>query len=161
MSLRIREATLADELFLREMLLQAIFVEEGERPPERSVLSDPLIARYVDGWGRDGDFGLIAEQNRNPVGAIWIRVFSESNRGFGWVDDSTPELSMAVEPRCRGQGIGTKLLHALLSRLSDWRQISLSVSPNNPVARLYRRSGFTQIGKSGTSVTMLRYLDEQ
>jgi ribosomal protein S18 acetylase RimI-like enzyme len=161
MNLKIRDAIFTDESFLREMLFQAIFVEKGELSPARSILNEPAIARYVDGWGQEGDIGLIAELNENPVGAIWTRLFSEKNRGFGWVDVKTPELSMAVEFQNRSQGIGTKLLQELLTRQSFYKQISLSVSPNNPVVRLYRRVGFVEIGKSGTSITMLRTIGEQ
>lgn len=161
MNLKIRDAIFTDEPFLREMLFQAIFVEKGEHPPARSILHESAIKKYVDGWGKSGDFGLIAELNDNPVGAIWSRLFSENNRGFGWIDVKTPELSMAVEFQNRSQGIGTKLLQELLTSQSFYKQISLSVSPNNPVVRLYRRMGFVEVGNSGTSITMLRSVVEQ
>lgn len=157
MNVDIREATAGDESFLREMLFQAIFVEDGLSAPARSVLKDPAIARYIDGWGRDGDFGLVAELNGQPVGAIWVRLFSADNPGFGWLNARAPELSMAVDPLYRGRGIGTKLLTELMSRLSTrYREISLSVSPNNPVADLYRRLGFVEFGTAGTSLSMKR-----
>ena len=156
MNLKIRVAISTDEPFLREMLYQAIYVPEGEASPDRSILYHPTISRYVNGWGREGDFGLIADLNGKPVGAAWIRLFSVSDPGFGWIDVVTPELSMAIDYKFRGQGIGTKLLMKLLNHSPLSRQISLSVSPNNPVVRLYKRMGFVAIGKSGESVTMLR-----
>jgi hypothetical protein len=56
MSCALRAATASDEPFLREMLYLALFVPPGKRPLPRSILSDPALARYVNGWGtKSGD----------------------------------------------------------------------------------------------------------
>jgi ribosomal-protein-alanine N-acetyltransferase len=46
----------------------------------------------------------------DPIGAAWLRLWSKDEQGYGFVDVHTPELSMAVRPEFRGQGIGTLLL---------------------------------------------------
>ncbi|NOX32018.1 MAG: histone acetyltransferase, partial [Actinobacteria bacterium] len=62
MSYTIRVATQADQTFLREMLHDALFVPPGHEPLQRSVVNQPDIAHYADGFGtRPGDVGLIAE----------------------------------------------------------------------------------------------------
>ncbi len=76
MKYEVRIAQSADEPFLREMLYLAIFVPQGEFPPPRSVLHEPNIAKYVDGWGtKTGDSGLLAVVDSAPVGAAWLRYF--------------------------------------------------------------------------------------
>src|SRR5216683_4225921 len=61
---------------------------------EVPLLREPAIARYVEEWGiRSGDSGLIALVDGAPVGAAWLRCFSASEPGYGFVDERTPELS--------------------------------------------------------------------
>ncbi len=43
----VRRATSADEPFLWEMLYQSIYVPEGGRKPERTVVYEPALAHYV------------------------------------------------------------------------------------------------------------------
>jgi len=139
-SFELRAATISDEPFLWEMLYLALFVPPGQRPLPRSVLRDPAISRYVDGWGkRCGDTGLIALVDSSPVGAAWLRWFPASDPGYGFVDESTPELSVAVLPAHRGNGIGSLLLDRLLDGVPA---TSLSCDPANPAWRLYLRLGF-------------------
>jgi len=140
MSCELRAATVSDEPFLWEMLYLASFVPPGEPPLPRSVLRDPAIARYVEGWGmRSGDSGLIGLVDGAPVGAAWLRCFPASEPGYGFVDERTPELSIAVLPAHRGKGIGSRLMERLLHGV---HATSLSCDPANPAWRLYVRLGF-------------------
>jgi GNAT superfamily N-acetyltransferase len=77
------------------------------------VKTQPELARYVQDWGRFGDMGFIACLEEVSIGAVWLRLWSGSNRGFGYIDDTIPELAIAVLPEYRGQGIGTKLLRQI------------------------------------------------
>jgi GNAT superfamily N-acetyltransferase len=136
----LRAANTSDEPFLWEMLYLALFVPPGNPPLPRSVLRDRAIARYVEGWGtRRRDTGLVALVDNSPVGAAWLRWFSASDPGYGFVDESTPELSVAVLPGHRGKGIGSLLLERLLDGVHS---TSLSCDPQNPAWRLYLRLGF-------------------
>jgi GNAT superfamily N-acetyltransferase len=131
---------MSDEPFLWEMLYLALFVPLGEPPLPRSVLRDPTIARYVEGWGtRSGDSGLIALVDGAAAGAAWLRCFPASAPGYGFVDERTPELSIAVMPEHRGKGIGSRLLERLLQGVNS---TSLSCDPGNPSWRMYVRLGF-------------------
>jgi len=105
---------------------------------------------------------VIAYDEAGNVGAAWYRLFKEREQGYGFVDEQTPELSIAVVPSRRGKGYGEELLSALLdqARADGFRQISLSVEPDNPALRLYERHGFRKVGESGASWTMLARLDE-
>ncbi len=145
---KIRRAEQSDEPFLWEMLYQALYVREGGEPFPREVLSKPEVARYVKGWGREHDIAFLAvDSNTNqPIGAVWMRLFSEGDRGFAYVDDETPELGIAVLPEHRGQGVGTELLtHMIETARGLYPSLALSVSPENPARRLYRRMGFETI----------------
>jgi ribosomal protein S18 acetylase RimI-like enzyme len=139
------------------MLYHAIYVREGQAPPERDVVNQPELARYVTGWGQEDDMGFFAVdgEGTQPLGAAWLRLLKGDSRGFGYVDERTPELSVAVLPKHRGQGIGTRLLTRLLRVASKHHPaVSLSVDGDNPALRLYRRLGFEVVGTSGTSLTM-------
>ena len=150
MNRTIRALTPEDEPFLWEMLYQAIHVPEGQAGPPRSVLQLPELAWYVEAWGRPGDCGFLAEvEETGPVGAVWIRLPTGGTRGYGYVADDTPELSMAVMPGFRGLGTGTALLERLLASPCGAAPISLSVSADNPAVRLYRRFGFEIVGEAG------------
>jgi ribosomal protein S18 acetylase RimI-like enzyme len=153
----IRPLTPIDEPFLWEMLYQAIYIPQGEAAPSRDIIQQPEIARYVQGWGKPGDRGFLALNaiTNQPIGAIWVRLFPIEAPGYGYVDDQSPELAMAVLPGDRGQGIGTQLLTTLIESCPN-ESICLSVSEGNPVVRLYLRFGFTIVGQVDGSITMKR-----
>jgi ribosomal protein S18 acetylase RimI-like enzyme len=142
-----------DVRFLRDMLKHAYYWRE--RMPRGPI--DAPVQRYVMNWGRPGDASVIAIDEGNPVGAAWYRLFKEEERGYGFVDERTPELTIAVVPSRRGKGLGDELLSALLERArkDGFTQISLSVEPENPALRLYERHGFHKVGEYGGSSTML------
>ena len=160
-TLIIREATPSDEPFLWEMLYHSLYVPDGFPPFDRTIVGRPEIAMYVEGWGRPGDLGLIAVDSRSDeaVGAVWMRIFTTSEKGYGYVGDHIPELGIAVLPGHRGSGIGSALLDRLVEMASSrYEAVSLSVSNDNPALRLYERVGFERVGTSGNSVTMVKRL---
>jgi ribosomal protein S18 acetylase RimI-like enzyme len=158
MSCIIRPLASKDEPFLWEMLYQALYVPEGQPALPHEVIHLPELARYVQGWGQLGDYGFLASDATTglPIGAVWLRVLKNENKGYGYVDDDTPELSIAVLPEYRGQGIGTELLNCLVASSCEHSSISLSVSEGNPAFRLYERVGFEVVSKSAGSLTMKR-----
>ncbi len=140
------------------MLYQALYVPEGQLALPHEAIHLPELARYVQGWGQPGDCGFLAsdETTGQPVGAVWLRLLKNENKGYGYVDDDTPELSIAVLPEYRGQGIGTDLLNCLVASGYKHSSISLSVSEGNPAFRLYERFGFEVVSKNAGSLTMKR-----
>ncbi len=155
MDVAIRAAGRDDEAFLREMQYLALFVPPGADPLPPAVVDDPAIARYYAGFGsRPGDLGRVAESPAGtPIGAAWVRYSTADDPSYGYVDDETPELGIAVVDRFRGRGVGTELLAALLAELP---RCSLSVDRRNPAMRLYERHGFSELRREGESVLMLR-----
>lgn len=152
-----------DTPFLWEMLYQAIYVAEGEQPLNRDVLNEPSIEKYLKDWGRADDHARIAvDGSHKPIGAIWIRRFHRDDAGYGFVDEETPELSMAILPEYRGRGIGRKLLTEMAdtARSLGYRALSLSVAAHNiPALRLYEKCGYTKVGEDdGSSWIMKKVL---
>jgi GNAT superfamily N-acetyltransferase len=151
----------ADPAFLAEMLYEAAYWrDEGaqERPPLDALLADPKYARYVTAWGRPGDLAVLALDRRDePIGAAWLRHFDASDAGFGFVAADIPELSIAVYPEFRGQGVGGLLLGSIIARadISGERALSLSVEPENRARHLYARHGFEVHDDTGGALTML------
>lgn len=154
-----RAATGADEPFLREMLFLAPFVPPGADPLPRLDVDAPELTHYVDGFGQPGDRGVIAVADSDRIGAAWVRQLTGADPGYGYVDDETPELTIAVLPEWRGRGVGMGLMEDLLGSLAGIvPAVSLSCDPANPAMRLYERLGFVPVGESGTSITMLKPL---
>jgi GNAT superfamily N-acetyltransferase len=141
-----------DVRFLRDMLHHAYYWRE--RVP------GSLVSRYVRGWGRPGDTAVIAIEGGFPVGAAWYRVFGGDEPGYGFVDERTPELAIAVVPSKRGHGIGDELLKALIenARTGGYGRLSLSVEPGNPARKLYERHGFAVIDEGAEAWTMVAEL---
>lgn len=153
---RIRKLDSDDQSLLWEMLYQSLYVPPGAPAFDGKVLKQPAIANYVCEWGRDGDAGFVAvDQNEMPIGAVWARLMTGEHKGFGYVDDQTPELGLAVVPGWRNHGVGTSLMTRMIDTASHtYNQISLSVSAENPARRLYKRLGFKAVSTAGGSITM-------
>ena len=138
----IRPAGAQDLPFLRDMLRHAYYARWGTD-------ADVPLERYVAGWGRPGDEALVAIDEFQPVGAAWYRLFPPDEPGYGFVDDGTPELTIAIVPSRRGRGLGRGLLEGLLAQARDdgFARISLSVEPDNDAIHLYEHHGFAKVGE--------------
>lgn len=158
--LRLRPARPDDAAFLAKMLVEAGSWNRapGEPPPQvDAMVAESQAADYVEGWGRDGDGGSIAEWGAEPVGACWFRRFTAAHPGYGFLGEDVPGIGLAVREGFRRRGIGTRLLEATLAaiRASGAACVSLSVELGNHRARrLYVRAGFEPVGREGGSVTM-------
>jgi ribosomal protein S18 acetylase RimI-like enzyme len=150
----IRPAGAQDLPFLRDMLRHAYYARWGNE-------ADVPLERYVAGWGRQGDGALVAIDEFQPVGAAWYRLFEQDEPGYGFVDEETPELTIAVVPSRRGHGLGEQLLTALLEQAQNegYERISLSVEPDNPALHLYEQHGFAKVGERGGAWVMRAELD--
>lgn len=155
----IRALTPVDESILWKMLYHAIYVPSGQSPPDRGIIHQPELARYACGWGCQHDSGFIAlaQSTGIPLGVAWLRLLTGENRGYGYIDDNTPELSIAVLPGYRGQGIGTALLSEIIqSARYRYPAVSLSVNSANPACRLYQRLGFQIIKRKEDDSLIMR-----
>jgi GNAT superfamily N-acetyltransferase len=147
----LRPADRQDVRFMRDMLRHAYhwrLSEDAERP----------VYRYVRNWGRTGDAGVVAMEGPHAYGAAWYRLFTADEPGFGFVDEKTPELTIAVVPSRRGKGAGKELLEALLdlARTNSFEAVSLSTDARQ--VGWYEQFGFEPVSESPHAVTMIKRL---
>ncbi|KZE90174.1 GNAT family N-acetyltransferase [Microbacterium sp. TNHR37B] len=159
---RLRAAAAGDGAFLADMVVEAAnWRAEGFRP-KHQILESPEYARYLAGWMRPGDAGLIAVDGQEvPIGAAWYRMLPRTDPGFGYVATGVPELIIGVRPIWRAHGVGRALLQGLCdqARAAGFARLSLSVERGNFAQTLYRSEGFavTQAGHGrDTMVKRLR-----
>ena len=136
----------------------AVWRPDKPTPTGDEVLADPRYAMYLEGWPREGDCGLIAEGD-GPVGAAWYRTFTDATHGYGFVAEDIPELAIAVVASRRREGVGRRILGALIevSIARGWSALSLSVREDNPARGLYESEGFVVVEQHGSSWTMVRH----
>ncbi len=147
----LRPVDVHDVRFLRDMLRHAYhwrLSEDAERP----------VYRYVANWGRRGDAGVVALDGPHAYGAAWYRLFTENEPGFGFVDEATPELTIAVVPSRRGKGAGAELLRALLDRAKADGYAAVSLSAAHGQEAFYEPYGFETVRESAHAVTMVAQL---
>jgi ribosomal protein S18 acetylase RimI-like enzyme len=116
--------------------------EDGERTVD-AAKQRPELQKYVQGWGRQTDVGVLAlhPSNQRPLGAAWVRVLLEEKNLSPLIADGTPELAIAVLPDYIGQGIGTQLLRHVLQAVREIHPaVMLSVRRTNPRFRASRPS---------------------
>ncbi|MBC8059050.1 MAG: GNAT family N-acetyltransferase [Clostridiaceae bacterium] len=148
--------------FLEDMLFYAIYVGEGNSLPSRNIIYDPNLYKYIDKWDKNKDIGVMVvdEKTSKKFGAAWLRLFCQNNKGYGYISGDIPELSIAIYPEYRGNGLGTLLINHLINELpAHINSISLSVDTQNPAKRLYERLGFKDYSiNDGTAIMIFNKL---
>lgn len=104
---------------------------------------------FTSSW-QEGAF--LNELAHNPT-ASYLVVRSPQElvgyAGFWLVEDEAHVTSIALHPECRGQHLGRRLMHAMVSKAAQRgaRWITLEVRADNTVAQtMYRRFGFARVG---------------
>ena len=164
MTLKIREATDEDIPTIKRVLYEAVGWDPDRRlPPMEVTVVMPQLALYHRGWGRRGDFAVVAEVGDQVVGGAMCRLFTEDEHGEGFYDESTPELGVAVWGERRGEGIGTRLIEELEQRLvsNGIGAISLSVESANRAHHLYERLGYELVAERDGDLLMLKKLSKE
>ena len=162
----LRYARASDEPFLWDMLYFAAHMNQDGSGSSDDAKGDGLLAKYVEGWGREGDLGVIAEDDAGqPIGAAWLRASSIEERGYPLVPEDFPEIAIAVDPNHTGGGMGGALLGALLDKAQGhYPGVVLSVREDNRAIRLYERFGFDVVDEitnrvGGRSFVMIHLFD--
>ena len=137
-----------DEIgLLKDFLYEAIFVPEGMEPPDKSIVNQPELALYYDGFGSGpADNCLVAETDGKVVGAVWTRIMDD----YGHVDDDTPSFAISLYEDYRGRGIGTEMVLKMLELLKGqgWKRASLAVQKANYAVRMYEAAGFRTVDEN-------------
>lgn len=126
-----------------------LHVEPG-RPEDAEALARLHQAGFYRGWPRE-DFSAFLSEAATPA-----LVACDARRriaGFALMRLAGSEaelISIAVEPKWRGKGLGGALIRACIEelRLTPASRFILEVAADNPAAiALYRRHGFREIGR--------------
>ncbi|NHB69118.1 GNAT family N-acetyltransferase [Perlabentimonas gracilis] len=154
--IKVRHIKPHELVFLNEMLYQVIFVPDGEQQPSEEIIQHPDLVKYAEDLGREGDCCLVSELDGNLVGAIWTRIFSKQNKGYGYVDSQTTELCMTLYPSYKHKGTEGKMIQK--QEALGYKNVSLSVDKANYVLKLYERYGFVGVESTNASITMVKPL---
>ena len=155
----IREMKLAEYPLLEDFLYEAIFQPDRRNLLPRSVINNPELRVYIENFGaQKDDHCLCAEADGKIVGAVWVRNIP----GYGSVDDTTPEFAISLLEDCRGQGIGTALMRAMLAHLkaAGYEKASLAVQKANYALKMCLRVGFKIVGENEQEYIMVHDLQE-
>jgi len=158
----IREIKTTEVEILEEMLYQSIYQTDETNLIPREVIHFPKVKVYIDGFGRkEDDYCLVADLNGHLIGAVWVRILADEIKGYGNVDNETPEFAIALFKECRRQGIGTVLMKKMISYLKEkeYSQASLSVQKENYAVKMYKGLGFEIIGENNEDYLMLLNLN--
>ncbi|MDE6313312.1 MAG: GNAT family N-acetyltransferase [Lachnospiraceae bacterium] len=135
-------------------MYEAIYILEGVKAPEKSIIELPELQVYVEDFGNHkSDMGFVAEVDGTLVGAVWVRIMND----YGHIDDDTPSFAISLYKDCRGVGIGTKLMEKMLDELKDkgYRQASLAVQKENYAVKMYQKVGFEIVDENQEEFIMV------
>ena len=159
MNLIIRNIKTEEYPLLKDYLYDAIFIPQGVKPPDKSIINNEDLQVYIKDFGsKKDDICFLAEMNHEIVGAVWIRIMND----YGHIDDQTPSLAISVKKEYRGLGIGTKLMETMLVSVKHhgYQSVSLSVQKANPAVHLYQQLGF-QIIKENEEEYLMKYTERR
>lgn len=159
----IREIRLDEIGKLEDMLYEAIYQPDENSLIPRSVLEIPEVHAYIKDFGNQkDDFCFVADLEGKIVGAVWVRIIAGNIKGYGYVDDETPEFAISLFKEYRNQGFGTRLMSAMIEYLreSGYIQTSLNVKKENYAVKLYQKMGFKIIGENEDDYLMLLNLEK-
>lgn len=153
----IREIKETEIPLLADFLYEAIFQRDEQTLLQREVIEQPELQIYIENFGRKDDNCLVAECDGRIVGAVWTRIIAGNLRGFGNVDDETPEFAISLYPEYRNRGIGTVLMKRMLQHLKTkgYRQVSLAVQKDNYALSMYQGVGFSVIDELDQEYLMI------
>ncbi|WMJ87074.1 GNAT family N-acetyltransferase [Anaerocolumna sp. MB42-C2] len=154
---QIREMRSDERYILDDMLYEAIYQSDENNLLPREIIQRPEIKVYIEDFGKEDDYCLVAEVTGKIVGAVWVRILSGPIKGYGYLDSETPEFSISLLKEYRNQGIGTALMNKMIQYLSEkgYKKASLSVSKNNYAFKLYQKLGFKIINEQEEDYIMV------
>ena len=158
----IRELKTEEVGILEDMLYNAIYQPDETNPIPRVVINIPEVSVYIDKFGsKKDDYCLVAELQGQIVGAVWVRILADEIKGYGNVDDKTPEFAISLFKEHRNKGIGTTLMKEMIEHLETkgYAQTSLSVKKENYAVRMYQQLGFYIIDENDEDYLMLLKLN--
>lgn len=147
MNYKIREMKQSEYKLLNDFLYEAIFQKDTNNLVPKAIINEPILQLYIKDFGTmKDDYCLCAEVDKKIIGAVWVRNI----KGYGNIDNETPELAISVYKNYRRYGIGTKMMKSILELLKNnkYKKISLSVQKDNYALNMYINIGFKIISEN-------------
>jgi ribosomal protein S18 acetylase RimI-like enzyme len=143
-NLLIRTIKLNEIHLLKDFLYEAIFQRDELNLLPKNVIEKPELTVFIEDFGKKDDFCLVVEIDMKVVGAVWTRILSGEVKGFGNIDEYTPEFAISLHKEYRNMGIGTELMQNMLKHLKEqgYTQTSLAVQKDNYAVKMYQNVGF-------------------
>jgi ribosomal protein S18 acetylase RimI-like enzyme len=154
----IREIRTEELDILDDLLYLSIYQPEGSEPVPREVTKAPKVNVYIDSFGsKKDDYCLVADLNGCTIGAVWVRILADEIKGYGNIDDQTPEFAISLFKEYRNKGIGTFLMNRMIECLKEkgYAQASLSVQKQNYAVKMYQKLGFKIIRENEEDYLMV------
>ena len=152
-----------DELgILEDVLYEAVYRPPGTKPLPRAIIKIPEIYICIENFGsKKDDYCLVAETENKITGAVWIRILDGPVKGFGNIDDRTPEFGIALFEEYRNLGIGTRMMKEMIKYMKQkgYEKTSLSVNKDNYAVKMYLKTGFEIIEENKDDYLMLSELN--
>jgi len=156
--IEIREIKVEEEMFLSDLLYEAIYQSDITKSFTKEVINVSEVQVYIKNYGtKKDDYCLVADLNGQIVGGVWVRVLAGEIKGYGNIDDKTPEFAISVYSEYRNQEIGVLLMKKMISYLTHngYFQSTLSVQKENYAVKMYKKLGFEIIGENEEDFLML------
>lgn len=154
MDYKIREIRESEISLLNDFLYEAIFIPKGTEVPPKSIIYNPELRVYTEGFGtKKHDYALIAEVKGKAVGAVWVRIMKD----YGHLDDNTPSFAISLYKEYRGYGIRTAMMKEMLRllRIKGYKRASLAVQKANYAVKMYKNVGFRIVGENEEEYIMV------
>lgn len=122
-------------------------IQPEDKLYETDVVYEDRYHKYIKDFGKEDDFALVCDDDGRVSGIIWTRLFKESDKSFGFVDEETPELTLSVLAGYNEQSIGKELLELLFNELKirGYKQVSVSIGEDNEIFDVYTLVGFEEV----------------
>ena len=153
MDYKIREIRKNEYSVLSDFLYEAIFIPEGMDKPPKSIIEQPELQVYVEDFGKEDDWCLVAEVKGKIVGAVWVRIMDD----YGHIDNETPSFAISLYAEYRNMGIGIALMRDMLELLKNksYKRTSLSVQKVNYAVCMYQKVGFEVVDENEEEYIMV------
>ena len=154
---RIREIKPSETCLLKDFLYEAIFQRDEENLLPKDIINKPELRVFIEGFGKPDDYCLVADIDGKVVGAVWTRILSGEVKGYGNIDEDTPEFAISLYKEYRNMGIGIALMRKMLELLKErgYKRASLSVQKDNYAVRMYKKIGFKIVKESEEEYLMI------
>ena len=147
MEYSIREMYESEYPLLTDFLYEAVYQRDESNLLPKTIINEPALQVYIKNFGtKKDDYCLCAETDKKVIGAVWVRNI----KGFGTVDDETPEFAISLYKEYRGHGIGMAMLMRMLELLKTkgYEKASLAVQKDNYALHMYQKAGFEIIAEN-------------